>query len=302
MHLSKSSKDQRQSMYVLDPAGRDTGVYGISLPWTSILETRAVHQSLNYQKPPSLCMLFQNGHCRMGSQCQQVHVPPKVVSEIREQCTALGTCCLEHGDSHSIAPTCPIHRFIRTFPTIKMAIKNASPVLLPLAHFGWTTCLEKLLRHVKSKGPSFAKAQVCRLHQKRLCSYGQECRHIHVCRTQWQALLEKYPQLDQNSPQKQTSPSQGEPKSAKHSGFDTPTKLTRPSQLKSTPNTALRCFARRFAGSPVDNSPDDSPTAPEDLPTLLDDVFRIAAEGGQDEQESLPKNCCAATRSPTHPC
>eukprot|EP00992_Anisonema_acinus_P007606 TRINITY_DN3501_c0_g1_i1.p1 TRINITY_DN3501_c0_g1~~TRINITY_DN3501_c0_g1_i1.p1 ORF type:complete len:332 (+),score=22.09 TRINITY_DN3501_c0_g1_i1:55-1050(+) len=168
-------------MYVLDPAGRSTGVYGIYIPWHSILETRALLQYATSQKPPSLCMLFQAGHCHMGALCQQVHAEPGAVEQLRAQCSTQGTCCPEHGEGGAAFQR-------QNAPVVLMTDKQSEPIPVRLSSLARTSCLEKVLRAKPGRTPSFARSQVCRLHQKFMCSYGKECRHIHVCRQLWASL------------------------------------------------------------------------------------------------------------------
>jgi hypothetical protein len=184
------------AVYVLDPAGRDTGVYSVLVPREHILETRAVHAYSSTDKPPSLCMLFQNGNCRMGSQCQQVHVLPEIMQHIRSFCSTLGTCCFHHGDVHSVNVTCPMAQLSMQFPNVSLMLRDGRKLKVPLTALAWTTCLEKLLSQSLSSGvgvPGFSFTQVCRVHQLQRCSYGKACRHIHLCREYWKIVLKMFP-------------------------------------------------------------------------------------------------------------
>eukprot|EP01010_Urceolus_cornutus_P004173 NODE_635_length_1475_cov_207.683029_g476_i0.p1 GENE.NODE_635_length_1475_cov_207.683029_g476_i0~~NODE_635_length_1475_cov_207.683029_g476_i0.p1 ORF type:complete len:419 (-),score=107.85 NODE_635_length_1475_cov_207.683029_g476_i0:218-1318(-) len=177
-----------------------------------------------------------------------------------------------------------MHSFSSTTPTLKMTIMTSQFIEFPFDCFAWTACLEKLLRLSRQSGasPVFAKSQVCRLHQRHQCSYGKECRHIHICREGWARILDKYPALqdtkqkqhDSQNPRKRrprTVPSKSSAEADGPMGMTTPVKREIPHANTSTPNTALRSFASRFAASsPPPDFEDTTPpsTTEENTPTI----------------------------------
>lgn len=164
------------SIHVIDPLNR-TGK--VSIPAHLVTDTKGlddyrVAAAKREQKDFSLCLLFQKGRCNAGSRCHQVHASPEYVAELRAQAAASKNCCAEHGDLHS-------QGYNDASQTIVLVAADGSEKRYHLACFARTSCLDTVLRSVKSIEVRVPAAKMCRLHAQRRCKFGKDCKNVHLC-------------------------------------------------------------------------------------------------------------------------
>eukprot|EP01004_Peranema_trichophorum_P008286 NODE_703_length_2439_cov_71.008636_g604_i0.p1 GENE.NODE_703_length_2439_cov_71.008636_g604_i0~~NODE_703_length_2439_cov_71.008636_g604_i0.p1 ORF type:complete len:367 (+),score=40.24 NODE_703_length_2439_cov_71.008636_g604_i0:5-1105(+) len=173
------------------------------LPSRGIVETngtlryREIITGNSNLREPSLCILFQEGKCKAGSNCNQIHADPEVVQSLRARTR---TCCLAHGHRPSNEESFKSAFLSRDDP-LQMCTTQGT-FNIPRCWVARTKYLEEVLereqdqRQKKKRGYVwFPMNRVCRLHQNKKCTFGTECSHIHICRTFWSKMLEQHPEL-----------------------------------------------------------------------------------------------------------
>ena len=164
------------SFEVIDPCNR-TGK--ITVPLRLIEETRGV---MEFQHAPqnrdikdlSLCLLFQQGRCKAGLRCHQVHADPSYVASLRQQAACGSTCCAAHGDMHSL-------NFKQSSQHVKVAAPGEEPAFYPLTAFGRTAAMDAFIRNANGGYVQVSVNKVCRLHSQGRCKFGKDCKNIHLC-------------------------------------------------------------------------------------------------------------------------
>lgn len=189
------------SIRAIDP---QAGAYLI--PLTHIKETAGSHDVLNTRRNISLCILYQNGSCKVGDRCHQLHADTEFVSARREIQRSNNDCCLFHGDLHSKTPEFTDLKDSLTVPEGASSsdffwlYSRDHPDLLtvPRDHFAVTLDLSFLLTEWSKKNQEkyyIPIERVCGLHQKHMCLYGPDCKFIHLCREVYQSLVLSHPWL-----------------------------------------------------------------------------------------------------------
>jgi hypothetical protein len=121
---------------------------------------------------PSLCMLFLEGRCH-HPWCRQAHIPPEVISRLREEALNTPTCCGYHMDAKN-------NSFVTTrFQKVIVHGQEASPSRLAV-----TVGLHRLVLQIPPDTVMLEVPSklVCRLHFSKRCRYLEDCNNIHVCR------------------------------------------------------------------------------------------------------------------------
>lgn len=165
---------------VIDPQNR-TGK--IRIPSNLVFETKGKQEALRARqqqqgapKDFSLCLLFQNGRCNVGSKCHQIHADCDFVRKLRTTASQCSTCCAEHG--------CPQSKeWESDSRTVVYSTSTNIHVPLELKSFAVTQGLTAAMH--SNKGITVLHTRICRLHQQNRCKYGRDCRHIHMCRDQY---------------------------------------------------------------------------------------------------------------------
>ena len=151
---------------VIDPLSRK-----IDIPIHCIQHTKALTRDV----VPSLCMLFLEGRCRQGVDCNQIHADQETVLEIREAASRLPTCCKMHGDINAA--------MFDRFPhwSDKTLIVDSVPI--PMERVAFTNGLERCLDNEQTSGGTVAMSPtfICRLQAGGHCRYSEECKFVHVC-------------------------------------------------------------------------------------------------------------------------
>eukprot|EP00667_Euglena_gracilis_P006631 EG_transcript_6688 len=256
------------SMPVIDPDGANTGVYTIFLPWEAVYLTSAIHRMLRRKKPhPSLCMLFQRGKCKVGSNCNQVHANVDVVSQLR--LSGAHDCCLLHGDVASNDPNFLFGYLLQTGEMLMTSVQ--CKVRVPWERLARTACLDRLLEKKadSDRRIRFTMSHVCRLHQEQKCRFGHDCHHIHLCRSWWTSLDEDLPPSLRrfSSPLPRGVPEDtGRPYRQRSAP-----QLLRPTPREPLvpPETSERAVSRSFARLRLDLTAHHNLSAPDILPPTL---------------------------------
>eukprot|EP00759_Apiculatamorpha_spiralis_P030844 PhF_6_TR32412/c0_g1_i1/m.48092 len=172
---------------VIDPQNR-TGK--IRIPSSLVFDTKGKQEALRatttsatsrqqQQQAPkdfSLCLLFQNGKCNVGAKCHQIHADCEFVRKLRSTASQCSTCCAEHG--------CPQSKeWESDNRTVVYSTSTNIHVPLVLKSFAVTQGLTAAMH--SNKGITVLHTRICRLHQQNRCKYGRDCRHIHMCRDQY---------------------------------------------------------------------------------------------------------------------
>eukprot|EP00667_Euglena_gracilis_P005017 EG_transcript_5046 len=157
-----------------------------------IEHTRAVERWLLRQpNPPSMCLLRQRKRCHVGEACNQVHINPAHLLLIRQALSHVpcNTCCPKHGDLASLRED--FHAMVQSHP-IELRLDWTEPLPMPPERIAITRYWDRFLkaeRVSKKKQPGrvfrFTPSRVCPLHQSGECSYGVDCKNVHVCREYW---------------------------------------------------------------------------------------------------------------------
>lgn len=164
------------SLSVIDPCNR-TGK--IEVPMSYVSETKGVSDFIQHAANPppdakdlSLCLLFQKGRCNAGSRCNQVHVTPAYIEQLRARASSVKSCCARHGDVHS-----------STFAesTVVAVHFESTTSHFSLADFAFTPALETALKRARNSVPQVQASRICRLHQRGSCKFGRDCKNIHLC-------------------------------------------------------------------------------------------------------------------------
>lgn len=87
------------SMPVVDPSLKHFG--RLWVPLRFVEPTKALRRWLSgIHQQPSLCLLHHTGQCNGGSKCNQAHINPTFMQEVRDALHThpFSNCCLGHGD------------------------------------------------------------------------------------------------------------------------------------------------------------------------------------------------------------
>jgi len=166
---------------VIDPSN-PTGK--ISVPSENVSNTvgktkyvKNLQKPVNKQKDFSICLLHHAGWCKLGAKCQQIHVDPAVVSNLR-QVAGGSNCCMGHGDQRSQEPTFTALVGNRMF--CRLEKPDGRFEKLQLSQLSRTVALESALA---AEGMvTVPMTKVCRLHQEERCRFGRDCKNFHLCR------------------------------------------------------------------------------------------------------------------------
>eukprot|EP00906_Rhabdomonas_costata_P013032 RCo018738 len=193
---------------VIDP---DLKLHGrVWVPHTMVANTSGVERyRAAHPYPPSLCILFQSGKCHAGSRCNQIHPDREYMSAVRALLnnTTASNCCQSHGDLASARPD--FRTFCAALGTVEILTSADDPsakISFPASLLGITAFWDKAMVSFTggtgvtavateplpavtgdtSNAPrTLSPGQICNLHQKRMCKYGVDCRHVHLCRDFW---------------------------------------------------------------------------------------------------------------------
>jgi hypothetical protein len=141
--------------------------------------------------PPSLCMLFQGRKCNFRRKCHQIHVDTQYMMTVTKSLAAVATqnCCRAHGDVASQGH--PLFDQWRGTP-LEYRVTGWPPVPLSLEWVAVTAFWVRLTKDGPIGRPLFfAPERVCQLHQRGQCSFGAECKYVHICRDWWAEMQQQ---------------------------------------------------------------------------------------------------------------
>ena len=154
------------NLTVVDPLTRK-----IDIPRTAIEPTKA----LNRETVPSLCLLFLDGRCRQGADCNQIHADPETVTKLRADASRQSTCCQFHNEVNK--------REFERFPQWKGKALLVEGVSIPLERCAFTIGLQRSMENqlpINNQVPMSSQF-VCVLQAGGHCRYSDECKFVHVC-------------------------------------------------------------------------------------------------------------------------
>lgn len=166
------------SMVVVVSPTHDHRIGGAQLPSYGLLmlapsmldeETQGSMRS-SKSRPRSICWLHQTKGCHQGSRCNQVHVTKHYVNVIVSALSQQPGCCAAHGDTIAV---------LRTPTTVRFRDR-----VIPAHRFLQTRYWDN-----KSPRERLRWRNICNLHQNGVCSFGTQCRYVHMCRLLYQELL-----------------------------------------------------------------------------------------------------------------
>jgi hypothetical protein len=109
-------------------------------------------------------------------------------------------CCVKHGDvwSHTSEFNTLLAKYQGAF-VISARSARGQMLYVPKAYVAHTAPMVTSLRLLwDSQDPIYIPLhQLCGLHQKRKCLYGQDCKSIHICRDLWGSFLQNHTWLQQ---------------------------------------------------------------------------------------------------------
>jgi len=148
------------------------------LPTTGLQRFQAQHPHA-----PSLCTLFQRGKCKSNGRCNQVHIDPDFARVLAGALAACGVsnCCRRHGDPPSLASS-PFAALVSN--NIEMKLSGQPSIQVPTELIA-TTFFWNRLSQERRPSLFFPVERLCLLHQRGQCTFGVECRNVHVCRQWW---------------------------------------------------------------------------------------------------------------------
>eukprot|EP00668_Euglena_longa_P015463 GGOE01019545.1.p1 GENE.GGOE01019545.1~~GGOE01019545.1.p1 ORF type:complete len:540 (-),score=57.79 GGOE01019545.1:314-1933(-) len=189
IHVPSLFKPSPACVPVIDPELKHLG--RVWLPTKHLEHTAGVERWVRRDAhPPSLCILFQDGRCNAGRQCNQIHADPAHIEAVRSAVRLLprNNCCYAHGDVPSQRED--FRRFLEEHG-LELICPGAEPLPIPVEWVAMTMFWDRFLRTKRNqKGrPSgafrFSAQRVCKLHQRSACKYGVDCNSVHLCREIW---------------------------------------------------------------------------------------------------------------------
>eukprot|EP00667_Euglena_gracilis_P027044 EG_transcript_33086 len=134
---------------------------------------------------PALCAAYQAGQCPAGEACANAHVLAPFVAEVRRVLLErpFVNCCHEHGDLAS--KRADFQALLRRRRVEFRSEAGAIPILP--AWLAVTAFFDSVAKEDPTSTAviTFDLAKVCNLHQRLQCTYGADCRNVHLCRNFW---------------------------------------------------------------------------------------------------------------------
>ena len=176
----------------------------VACPFFKISPTNGLLDSSSKAHTHSICILYQNGRCKVEQNCNQIHVDRMYYSIQR-----LG------------APCCAIHHDLFTSSLLSAGVVRLPHVILVTTYKGrrqpyiWPGELISLslgLSHCPVKVVDghdtivVDDSRVCQVWQGSRCTYGKECNYVHMCRAAYANLPRDVQQRQQKYRPAITSP------------------------------------------------------------------------------------------------
>jgi hypothetical protein len=86
---TEGAEQQSESIFAMDYESRK-----LQIPLSAVVPTKGTQRG----GCAALCVLYGEGKCRRGAECNQVHAQATVVARLREEAARITDCCAFHGD------------------------------------------------------------------------------------------------------------------------------------------------------------------------------------------------------------
>eukprot|EP00668_Euglena_longa_P026762 GGOE01033473.1.p1 GENE.GGOE01033473.1~~GGOE01033473.1.p1 ORF type:complete len:450 (+),score=112.86 GGOE01033473.1:56-1351(+) len=156
------------------------------VPLTCVAPTKALARWLKGGKhQPALCAAYQFGQCLAGEGCAQAHVLVPFMTDVQRflQERPFANCCFEHGDLASKRSD-----FQALLRRRRVELRtDAGVISIMPASLAVTAFFDTLAKEDPSSTAiiTLDASKVCKLHQRQQCTYGADCRNVHLCRHFW---------------------------------------------------------------------------------------------------------------------
>eukprot|EP01059_Diplonema_ambulator_P015219 TRINITY_DN26319_c0_g1_i1.p1 TRINITY_DN26319_c0_g1~~TRINITY_DN26319_c0_g1_i1.p1 ORF type:complete len:425 (+),score=86.57 TRINITY_DN26319_c0_g1_i1:50-1276(+) len=158
----------------------------VACPLFKIWVTNGLLDSSAKSHTHSICILYQNGRCKVENNCNQIHVDRLYYAQQRTGVP----CCAEHYDFFTSSlltanvVQLPVVILIVTLKGVRTAYiwpSNLISLSLGLAHCP--------VKRIDGRDCMIIESsRVCQVWQGARCSYGKECNYVHLCRRVYEQL------------------------------------------------------------------------------------------------------------------
>eukprot|EP00668_Euglena_longa_P026767 GGOE01033479.1.p1 GENE.GGOE01033479.1~~GGOE01033479.1.p1 ORF type:complete len:556 (+),score=126.77 GGOE01033479.1:56-1669(+) len=171
------------------------------VPLTCVAPTKALARWLKGGKhQPALCAAYQFGQCLAGEGCAQAHVLVPFMTDVQRflQERPFANCCFEHGDLASKRSD-----FQALLRRRRVELRtDAGVISIMPASLAVTAFFDTLAKEDPSSTAiiTLDASKVCKLHQRQQCTYGADCRNVHLCRRFWGCVPADHKQVLESAP------------------------------------------------------------------------------------------------------
>eukprot|EP00667_Euglena_gracilis_P017543 EG_transcript_18505 len=186
------------SVPVIDPALKPYG--RLWVPLGCVAPTKALARWQKGGKhQPALCAAYQAGQCPAGEGCANAHVLVPFMTEVRRFLLErpFANCCHEHGD---LASKRPDFQALLRRRRVEFCSEAGTIPILP-AWLAVTAFFDTAAKEDPASTAviTFDATKVCKLHQSQQCTYGADCRNVHLCRNFWGCVPADHKQVPESA-------------------------------------------------------------------------------------------------------